>query len=257
MTVRALIDRWYAELWNAWDTSVVGALVAPDCALRGSLGTELRGPDGVAAYVGKVHAAFPDFHNEVLEVFGDGDAAVARLRYTGTHQGHFEGTEPSGKAFAYEGLARFEARGGKLIAVTVYGDLEGLRRQLGLRAAPPPAVEGQVLIPTLRSTSWDASRAFYVALGFEVAFEWRHEPNFPVYAGLIGHGCELHVSEHAGDCQPGGCVSVRVADVEALHAELVARGVDAPQPIPQPWGRTECLLRDPDGNRVLFHTPNA
>lgn len=258
MSVRALIDRWYTELWNPWAQDVLPEIAHEDVTMLGSLGVERSGHAGIWSYMGFVQAAFPDFHNEVLAVMTEGDVGLAHLRYTGTHQGHLQGIEPTGKRVSYEGLARFSARDGKLSQVWVLGDQLGLRAQLQAGDQLPHARESkQRVVPTLRSTDWDRSRAFWVGgLGFAVDFEWRHAPGFPVYVGLSRDGATFHLSEHAGDCQVGGSVAIWVDDVDALHAELSGRrGLDVPEPVTQPWGRRELALADPDGNKVIFHTP--
>ena len=43
----------------------------------------------------------------------------------------------------------------------------------------------EIAIPHLRILDYDKAVAFYVGvLGFEIDFEWRHEPGFPVYMGI-------------------------------------------------------------------------
>jgi len=49
--------------------------------------------------------------------------------------------------------------------------------------------------------------------------------------------------------------TIEVSDVHALHAELLARGVEFAQaPTKQDWGGTDFHVRDPDGNVVSFVT---
>jgi len=122
--IEALIRRWYDELWNPWNIHVLSELAAPSLTFRGSLGAALSGHDQVMAYIGGVHAAFPDFHNEVIGLFpgaADANQAVAHLRYAGTHRGVFRGIEPTGASFTYEALVRFTAREGLLIDVQPLG----------------------------------------------------------------------------------------------------------------------------------------
>jgi uncharacterized glyoxalase superfamily protein PhnB len=48
-------------------------------------------------------------------------------------------------------------------------------------------------------------------------------------------------------------VSFLVEDVDALHDELVARGVQtAGEPTDEDWGARAFGLRDPDGNNLYF-----
>lgn len=105
-------------------------------------------------------------------------------------------------------------------------------------------------------TDWSRTRAFYVSgLGFTVDWEHRFEPGFPVFARLTLDGLSLFLSEHTGDCQPGGAAYFVVDDVDALFGEISRRGVTpAEQPDETPWGTREMTVVDPDGNRLRFST---
>lgn len=71
--------------------------------------------------------------------------------------------------------------------------------------------------------------------------------------GISSDGVWLHVSSFPGDGVAGGVVGLIVDDVDALHEELVARGVPiALAPIDQTWGNREMYVRDPDGNSIRF-----
>jgi uncharacterized glyoxalase superfamily protein PhnB len=46
---------------------------------------------------------------------------------------------------------------------------------------------------------------------------------------------------------------MRVEDVDALHRELIAKGVRVElEPTDQPWGNREMYVKDPDGNSIRF-----
>jgi uncharacterized glyoxalase superfamily protein PhnB len=71
--------------------------------------------------------------------------------------------------------------------------------------------------------------------------------------GLTRDGVELHVSSFSGDAVAGGAVFVVVEDVDALYAELVAKGVAIGlPPTDQSWGNREMYVNDPDGNSIRF-----
>jgi catechol 2,3-dioxygenase-like lactoylglutathione lyase family enzyme len=114
----------------------------------------------------------------------------------------------------------------------------------------------QSVIPQLHITQATRSLAFYVEqLGFVVDWQHQFEPGFPLFFQITRNGQTLFLTEHAGDCEPGGAVYFHVPDATACHAAFAARGVVAATP-PQhtPWGTVEFLLRDPDGNRLRFAT---
>lgn len=129
--VAALVRAFYERLWNVWDDAAVDDVLAGGFVFRGSLGQETVGRDGWRGYRDQVRAAAPDFTNEVVELIVEGDRAAARLRYSGTHRGLMLGLAGSGRSFAYDGAAFFQASGGLLVRAWVLGDLAELRRQLG------------------------------------------------------------------------------------------------------------------------------
>lgn len=45
---------------------------------------------------------------------------------------------------------------------------------------------------------------------------------------------------------------VELDDVDAYHAEIVARGAAAPAPQDRPWGMREMPVATPDGHRIMF-----
>ena len=125
-----LVERFYEDMWNRFDTSVFPELLDPEITFRGSLGQEKRGYKGLAEYVAFIQGAFPDFHNRVLDVVADENRVVARLLYSGTHQEEVFGVRASGKHFEYSGAALFKFRGGRISDVWVLGDIHGLMQQL-------------------------------------------------------------------------------------------------------------------------------
>ena len=67
-----LVERFYADAWNRWDDRVVDEILTADFVFRGSLGDHAQGRDGFRSYRDKVHAAFPDFRYEVLDLIAQG-----------------------------------------------------------------------------------------------------------------------------------------------------------------------------------------
>ena len=111
----------------------------------------------------------------------------------------------------------------------------------------------QTVIPQLRMTDATRSLAFYTALGFTVDWEHRFEAGLPLFAQLTRDGQTLFLSGHAGDCEVGGAVYFKVADVDACGRAFAATGVAILQPPHDTdWGTREMLLVDPDHNRLRF-----
>lgn len=65
-----------------------------------------------------------------------------------------------------------------------------------------------------------------------------------------GSACSIVIGEGITEAAPGSVQGVQmvVADINAAHAELVARGVDVSEVQEFPWGLF-VFFNDPDGNR--------
>lgn len=133
-----LVRRFYTEVWNRWDDTAANEVLHERLVFRGSLGDQVRGRDGFRSYRDKIRAAFPDFHNEIVDLVSSGDRAAARLRYSGHQRGEALGVAATGARIVYEGAAFFTARDSQLAEVWVLGDLDGLRRQLAASSGATP-----------------------------------------------------------------------------------------------------------------------
>ena len=114
-------------------------------------------------------------------------------------------------------------------------------------------------IPVIHVSDSRAAEEFYCrGLGFARQFCYRPDSsgNDPCYMGVARDEAVLHLSSFSGDSVPGAAVCVPVEDVDALHAELVAKGVpiDTP-PVDQTWGTREMFIRDADRNKIAFSQP--
>ena len=115
------------------------------------------------------------------------------------------------------------------------------------------------LTPILRMFDEVKAKEFYVQfLGFDVDWEHRHEPGFPLYMQVSRGSVRLHLSEHHGDCCPGSAVRIETERIEELHACLLAQNYAYARPgLEQtPWGTREVRLTDPFGNRLVFYENN-
>jgi predicted ester cyclase len=85
-----------------------------------------------------VRQPFPDFHNHIEDLIAEGDQVVARLTYTGTHQGVLFGMDPTGRQVSYAGVAISRIAEGRIVRGWVLGDVNGLVRQLKGDGAEEP-----------------------------------------------------------------------------------------------------------------------
>ncbi len=135
MEPRRLVTRFYDEVWNRPDPSVIPRPFHEDCVFRGSLGAERRGHEGLADYVREVTGALGDYRCEIETLVVEDQRAFARMRFTGRHTGPFLGFAPTGAELAWEGAALFETEDGRIRSLWVLGDLAGLTALLERQAA--------------------------------------------------------------------------------------------------------------------------
>lgn len=114
----------------------------------------------------------------------------------------------------------------------------------------------QQVMPTLRITDYARSKAFYCdGLGFQIDWEHRFEPHFPVFMQVSREGLAFFLTQHKGDCPVGGLVHLYVPDVDAWYAELQGKGIPVQEPPNQTLqGLRDMTLVDPDGNKLRICT---
>jgi steroid delta-isomerase-like uncharacterized protein len=125
---------------NAGDIGAFGDLLAEDFVEHEELPGLSPSKDGVKTFFLMQLAAFPDLRMDVEDIVADGAKVVARVRYTGTQQGEFQGMPATGKSvnvqlvdiFAFDGDGRVREHWGVLDQLT-------LLQQLGVVPEGAPA----------------------------------------------------------------------------------------------------------------------
>ncbi|HEV6967573.1 VOC family protein [Roseateles sp.] len=112
-----------------------------------------------------------------------------------------------------------------------------------------------IAVPDLaRSAAW-----YRDVLGFEV-----HELGDPGWRWLQRGACIIVAGECADALPPSQLgdhsyfAYVQVDDIDALHADVAARGAEISKPLrDEPWGMREFGVRTADGHRMMFGQPLA
>jgi predicted ester cyclase len=133
--LKALSRKWFEEVWNKRNLSVVPELSQPNAIAWG------LAPDGKSItfdsfipFHKRFIDTFPDFHIAVDDVIEEGDKTVVRLTATGTHTGHAMGVSPTGKRIRMTGMIMIRWKDGKIIEGWNEFDAWGMMQQL---SAPP------------------------------------------------------------------------------------------------------------------------
>jgi steroid delta-isomerase-like uncharacterized protein len=112
----ATLRRLYDAV-SAHDVDAIGAVMAVDFVEHEELPGFPPTKEGALQFFALSFAAFPDLRFETEDVLVAGDKGVARVRFTGTHEGDFMGVPASGKRVDVQ-----------LIDITRFGD-DGLAHE--------------------------------------------------------------------------------------------------------------------------------
>lgn len=111
------------------------------------------------------------------------------------------------------------------------------------------------VVPMLRIFDKKKAEEFYIEwLGFTVEWEHRFEENLPVYMEITKAGIKLHLTEHHGDCNPGGKVYIVCSGLREYHKQLLDKNYSYNRPGLEnaSSGSAEMTVIDPFGNQLLF-----
>ena len=133
---KALVQELTEVVWNQRGLDRIPDFYGPDFvgdyrpyALR-------QGHEGIRASVAGAWTAFPDYHEELLELIGEGDRVVVRLTISGTQHGQWGSLPPTGKRVQFEEIVILQIRDGKVRHQRGIVDNLNALRQLGVVPAP-------------------------------------------------------------------------------------------------------------------------
>jgi predicted ester cyclase len=122
--------RRLVEAINAGDEdAVVDELFAPRAARR------------VKLLFAEFRSAFPDWHEEIVELVAEENTVAGRFKCSGTHRGEFLGEAPTGKRMEVEEVFFLRVEDGKFVDFWGLEDSLSRMRQLGLLPSPKRAAE--------------------------------------------------------------------------------------------------------------------
>jgi predicted ester cyclase len=131
---KALIQQFFEQVINQRNVAALDQFVSPG-------GVNHTVPPGMPQeadqILGLYLKAFPDLKVTVEDLMADGDMVVARVSYSGTHQGTLRGMAPTGKQFTVMGINIFRIANGKLVEHWGLSDRLAVLQQLGV--VPPLA----------------------------------------------------------------------------------------------------------------------
>ncbi len=128
---KALVRRVHEGL-NKGNLARIDEGFAADVIVHAPGGQDAHGlEEGKQLFV-KMWGAFPDHYETVDDTIAEGDKVVTRGRWTGTHEGEFQGIAPTGKQVTLKVITMYRIVNGKIVEVWEEADILGMMHQLGV-----------------------------------------------------------------------------------------------------------------------------
>lgn len=128
----AAIVLMFEQGWNEGRLEAFSATVADSVLFHYAGMPRTLSRDEMNSFVLQWREAFPDLEMRIDELIVKGDIAAARLTFTGTHEGNWQGAAPTGRKVRMALMMFFRFEDGMLVELWESDDQLGLRRQLGL-----------------------------------------------------------------------------------------------------------------------------
>ena len=129
---KTVIRRLVEEVYNDNNLDVLYELVAQDMANHSAVPEHQHGIEGFKHVNRWVRAGFSEAHYEIEDMIAEGDMVACRITVSGTHDGVFQGTPPTGKRFSVDHVHWHRLADGKLVERWAVRDDLGAAQQLGM-----------------------------------------------------------------------------------------------------------------------------
>jgi steroid delta-isomerase-like uncharacterized protein len=132
---RAVVRRFFADLWNKGDLSIADELIGVDAVNHDPAGPSLgMGPEATKRLITMYRSAFPDLVLETEHVIAESRMVVVQWISSGTHRGEFLGAAPSGKRVRVNGISILQIDRGKISEVVTKWDTLSLMKEIRTEA---------------------------------------------------------------------------------------------------------------------------
>ena len=131
---KALVRRWFEEVWNKGRADAIAELLAEDAVVHGlsdDAAKPLRGPEGFLPFHAQFREAFPGMEVVVEDTIAEGDLVAARCSVRGKHVGDSLGFKATQATAEFDGIAIVRVRDGKIVEAWNNFDFMKMYKQLG------------------------------------------------------------------------------------------------------------------------------
>jgi predicted ester cyclase len=123
---KEVVRKFYKDMWDYADKSLIPEIFHEDFTFRGSLGPVVVGHAQFAKYVDWVTNTFGKYTSDILNMVEEGDKVFGRLVFHGIHRKPVFGVEASNRHVSWNGAPLFTFDGPKVRDLWVLGDVYGL-----------------------------------------------------------------------------------------------------------------------------------
>lgn len=132
---KALVKRWFEEVWNKGRAEAISEMFAEDGIAHGlsdDPSVAMRGPRDYKPFYETFRGAFPDIVVTVEDMIAEGDMVAARCSVQGKHTGDNLGIAATNTGVDFTGITIVRIRDGKIVEAWNNFDFMRMNRQLGV-----------------------------------------------------------------------------------------------------------------------------
>ena len=131
---KALVRRWFAEVWNQGRADAIAEMFADDGIAHGlsdDAANPLRGPAGFLPFHAQFREAFPDIEVVIEDQIAEGDKVATRCSVRGKHAGDSLGFAATQAPVEFTRVTITRIRDGKIVEAWNHFDFMRMYKQLG------------------------------------------------------------------------------------------------------------------------------
>ena len=131
---KALIRRWFEEVWNKGRAEAIAEMFADDGIAHGlsdDVDNPLRGPQGFLPFHAQFREAFPNIEVIVEDQIAEGDKVATRCSMRGKHSGDSLGFAATQMPVDFTGVTITRIRNGQIVEAWNNFDFMKMYKQLG------------------------------------------------------------------------------------------------------------------------------
>jgi steroid delta-isomerase-like uncharacterized protein len=131
---KALVRRWFEEVWNKGRAEAIKEMFASDGIAHGLSDdpeNPLKGPADFKPFHDTFRGAFPDIEVIVEDLIAEGDKVAARCSVRGKHTGDHLGVVASNAPVQFTGMVIVRIKDGKIVEGWNNFDFMRVNKQIG------------------------------------------------------------------------------------------------------------------------------